>query len=118
MKRDKIIYWVATGLVAAGMGMSAFMYLSNNPDLMKSFDAIGIPKYMVAILGVAKLLGAIVLLAPVWDRLKEWAYAGFTFTFIGATWIHLATGTPWIAPMIALLILAVSYGFKLRLKTA
>lgn len=118
MKRDKIIYWVATGLVAAGMGMSAFMYLSKNPDLMKSFEAIGLPPYMVAILGVAKLLGAIVLLAPVWDRLKEWAYAGFAFTFIGATWIHLATGTPWMAPLIALAVLLVSYGFRLRLKSA
>ena len=35
MKRDKIIYWTATGLVAAGMGMSAFMYLSSNPELLK-----------------------------------------------------------------------------------
>jgi uncharacterized membrane protein YecN with MAPEG domain len=118
MKRDKIIYWIATGLVAAGMGMSAFMYLSNNPELMKSFEAIGLPPYMVAILGVAKLLGAIVLLAPVWDRLKEWAYAGFSFTFIGAVWVHIATGTPWVAPFIALLILGVSYGFRLKLKPA
>lgn len=114
MKRDKIIYWTATGLVAAGMGMSAFMYLSSNPELLKNFETIGLPKYMIAILGVAKLLGAIVLLAPVWDRLKEWAYAGFAFTFIGAVWIHIVTGTPWIAPFIALLILAVSYGFRLK----
>jgi len=118
MKRDKIIYWTATGLLAAGMGMSAFMYLSRNSELMKSFETIGLPVYMVSILGVAKLLGAVALLAPVWDRLKEWAYAGFSFTFIGAVWIHIATGTSWVAPLIALLILAVSYGFRLKLKPA
>jgi uncharacterized membrane protein YphA (DoxX/SURF4 family) len=116
MTRDKIIYWAATGLVAAGMGMSAFMYLSNNPELMNNFQALGLPAYFVMVLGVAKLLGAVALVAPVWARLKEWAYAGFTFTFLGAVWTHIATGTPWVAPLIALLILTVSYAFWLRVK--
>jgi uncharacterized membrane protein YphA (DoxX/SURF4 family) len=118
MKRDKIIYWATTGLVAAGMAMSAFMYLSNNPELMKSFETLGIPKYLVIVLGIAKLLGSVALLAPVWDRLKEWAYAGFTFVFIGATWTHVATGTPWIAPLIALLILITSYTFRMKLSNS
>ncbi len=118
MKRDKVIYWIATGLISAGMLMSAFMYLTKNPELMKSFQSAGYPDYFVLILGTAKLLGAIVLLAPVWSRLKEWAYAGFTFTFIGAVWTHLATGTPWIAPFIALLILSVSYWFRGKAKLA
>jgi hypothetical protein len=118
MTRDKIIYWVATGLVAAGMGMSAFMYLGNNPELMSSFQALGIPVYLVSVLGVAKLLGAIALLVPVWSRLKEWAYAGFTFTFLGAVWTHIATGTPWVAPLVALLILIVSYIFWIRLNSS
>jgi hypothetical protein len=117
MKRDKIIYWIATGLLAAGMGMSAYMYLTKNPDLIKSFETIGFPIYFVTILGVAKLLGAIVLVAPAGTRLKEWAYAGFIFVFIGAVWVHLATGTPWIMPMIFLVVLAVSYLFWTRLKT-
>src|SRR6185436_14457830 len=84
--------------------------------LMKSFQSLGLPKYLVIVLGVAKGLGAITLLAPVWDKLKEWAYAGFTFTFLGAVWTHIATGTPWIAPLIALAILATSYTFWSRLK--
>ena len=114
MKRDKIVYWIATGLVAAGMAMSAFMYLSSNPEMMSNFATLGIPKYLVLVLGVAKLLGAIVLLFPVWDRLKEWAYAGFTFVFLGAAYTHIATGTPWLAPLIALAILFVSYGFWIK----
>jgi uncharacterized membrane protein YphA (DoxX/SURF4 family) len=118
MTRDKIIYWATTGLVAAGMAMSAFMYLSNNPEMMGNFQALGIPAYLVIVLGVAKGLGAIALLAPVWARLKEWAYAGFTFTFLGAVWTHIATGTPWVAPFVALLILSVSYVFWLRLKNS
>lgn len=118
MKRDKIIYWIATGLISAGMLMSAFMYLSQNPELMKSFQQAGYPVYFVLLLGTAKLLGAIALVLPLWSKVKEWAYAGFAFTFLGAVWTHLATGTPWIAPFIALLILTVSYAFRMRAKVA
>jgi hypothetical protein len=94
MKRDKIIYWIATGLVAAGMLLSATMYLSKNPELIGNFKTLGLPDYFVTLLGVAKLLGAVVLLMPVWTALKEWAYAGFAFTFAWAVWTHIATGTP------------------------
>ena len=116
MKKDKIIYWVATGLLAAGMSMSAFMYLSKNAELMASFQQLGFPAYFVSILGIAKLAGVILLLAPSGDRLKEWAYAGFVFTFGGAIWTHIATGTPWIAPAVFLALLAVSYVFHMRLQ--
>lgn len=118
MKRDKVIYWIATGLISAGMLMSAFMYLSKNPQLLKSFQEAGYPIYFITLLGTAKLLGAIVLLIPIWSKLKEWAYAGFAFTFIGAVWTHLSTGTPWLAPFIALLILSVSYWFRIKAKLA
>jgi len=116
MKKDKIIYWVATGLLAAGMSMSAFMYLSKNEELMASFQQLGFPAYFVSLLGIAKLSGVILLLAPSGDRLKEWAYAGFMFTFGGAIWTHIATGTPWITPVVFLALLAVSYVFHVRLQ--
>jgi hypothetical protein len=115
MKRDKIIYWIATGLVAAGMLLSAVLYLSRNPELMESFKSLGIPLFLVSLLGVAKLLGAITLLAPVPNGLKEWAYAGFCFTFTGAVWTHVATGTPWIAPFLFLALLVISYLFRMRM---
>jgi len=116
MKRDKIIYWVATGLVATGMLLSSGMYLSQNPELMENFKLLGIPFFLVMLLGVAKLLGAVTLVSPLPNRLKEWAYAGFTFTFIGALWTHVATGTPWVAPLGFLILLAVSYVFRLRIR--
>jgi hypothetical protein len=117
MKRDKIIYWISTGLVAGPMLMSAVMYLTRNPALLENFKMIALPLYLVTLLGVAKLGGALVLVAPVPDKLKEWAYAGFAFTFLGATWTHIATGTPWFAPFVFLVVLGVSYVFWLRLKT-
>ncbi len=40
----------------------------------------------------AKLLGVVVLLAPVPARLKEWAYAGFAITLASALVAHLSLG--------------------------
>ena len=114
MKRDKIIYWILTGIVALGFAMSSFMYLSKNPELMANFNQLGFPVYFVTILGIAKLLGAIALINPWWNKLKEWAYAGFTFTLIGAAWTHIATGTSFMAPLIFLLLVGGSYLFYLR----
>lgn len=115
MKRDKIIYWVFTALVALGFAMSSFMYLSRNPELMEGFKKLGYPLYFVMLLGLAKLLGAIALVNPWWNKLREWAYAGFTFTLIGATWTHISTHTPFVMPLVFLALLAVSYWFNRRL---
>ena len=41
---------------------------------------------------MAKLLGVVLLLAPVPARLKEWAYAGFAITLGSALIAHLAVG--------------------------
>jgi len=45
---------------------------------------LGYPAYVLTILGVWKLLGAIAVLAPRTPRLKEWAYAGLLFHLTGA----------------------------------
>lgn len=114
MKRDKILYWTTTGLISLAFLMSSFMYLSKNPELMKGFSQLGFPPVFVTILGTAKLLGALALLNPKMPKMREWAYAGFTFTLIGATWIHIATHTPFVMPIVFLAILGASYYFNKR----
>ncbi len=116
MKRDKIIYWIFTGLISFGFLMSAFMYLSKNPELMAGFTTLGIPAYFVGILGTAKLLGALAIVNPWSAKIKEWAYAGYTFTLIGAVWTHIATGTPFMAPLVFLVLTGISYFFYGRVK--
>lgn len=118
MKKEKIIYWISTGLVAAGMLMSSFMYLSKNPELLENFKQLGFPAFFIPMLGIAKLLGAISLVNPWIEKLKEWAYAGFTFTFIGAIWSHIATNTPFIPALVLLVILAISYFFNGKIEKA
>jgi hypothetical protein len=115
MKRDKILYWATTGIVAAGFLMSSFMYLGKNEELMNSFKMLGFPAYFVMLLGVAKLAGALAIVNPWNNRLKEWAYAGFTFTLAGAVYTHIATGTPFAAPLVFLALVGLSYFFRYRL---
>jgi uncharacterized membrane protein YphA (DoxX/SURF4 family) len=117
MKTQKILFWSITGLLSLGMLMSGFMYLSKNPQIVTGFNLLGLPMYFVTLLGVAKLAGAIALLIPKFETMKEWAYAGFTFTFTGAVWIHIATGTPFAGPLIALILLAASYLLRKKLLT-
>ena len=53
---------------------------------------IGYPMNVLKLLAVGKFLGAIAILVPGYPRLKEWAYAGFTFDLIGAFHAGIAAG--------------------------
>jgi uncharacterized membrane protein YphA (DoxX/SURF4 family) len=114
MKRDKILYWIFTGLVSLGFAASSIMYLTKSPQLVDGFKFLGLPQYLIPILGIAKLTGALALINPWFPKLKEWAYAGFTFTLIGASWSHIATNTPFSTPLVFLALVAVSYLFHTR----
>ena len=110
MKR-KIIYWLSTGLVAALSVFAGFTYLSGSPQAVQGFAHVGYPQQLRIILGIAKLLGAITLVVPGLVKLKEWAYAGFTFAWIAAVVAHYLAkdGPVAFAPAILLVLLAVSY---------
>lgn len=116
MKTQKITYWITTILISAMMLFSAMLYLTKAPALAEGFKLAELPLYLLPLLGLAKLLGAVALLVPKWQTLKEWAYAGFTFTFLGAIWVHLSTSTPFVAPLIALVILFISYYLRMQLR--
>ncbi len=116
MKTKRVIYWIVTVIFGAAMLLSSYMYLSKNPMMMDTFRKIlGYPTYFVMLLGIAKLLGVIGILQQKWRILQEWAYAGFTFTFIGAIWSHYSTGTSFLFPLIALVLLWISYSLRPKL---
>jgi uncharacterized membrane protein YphA (DoxX/SURF4 family) len=91
-KRDTIISWVSTVLFCAFMLTSAIPNILSSKEWVTVFEQLGYPLYMLPFLGVAKLLGAIVLLIPGFNRLKEWAYAGLFFDLVGAVYSGLAVG--------------------------
>lgn len=47
---------------------------------------MGYPPYFILALGISKVLGSVVLLTPKLKRWKEWAFAGFTFDVIFASY--------------------------------
>ena len=62
------------------------------PEWVEIFKQLGYPLYLLPFIGVAKLVGVIALLVPGFQRIKEWAYAGFFFDLTGATYSALSAG--------------------------
>ena len=90
-KAKAILYWSVTALFCLQMCFTAYAQLSL-PQVAEAFTHLGFPDYFRVELSWAKLLGVLVLLAPVPPRLKEWAYAGFAIDITSAVIAHLAVG--------------------------
>ena len=107
----KVAYWASTAIVSALSLFAAFAYLSGGQQAVDGFTHLGYPQQLRVLLGIAKLLGAITLLVPGLPKLKEWAYAGFTFAWIAATVAHYLAGDgPKVfMPPVLLILLAASY---------
>lgn len=120
MKATKITYWITTVIVAVMMTYSFYAYLTQ-PTIKQAFQHLGFPNYFRIELAVCKLIGAVLLLQPLSKLAKEWAYAGFTITFVSAVIAHISSGDPaavFMAPAIFLVILAVSYFTYRKLQRA
>src|SRR5262245_13630669 len=99
MKTKAIAYWATTTLIAletlAGgvtdLAQGRSMRVSG-PSVAEVVTQLGYPLYILVILGVWKLLGAITLLAPRFPRLKEWAYARHLLRAYGCSCI---AGSTW-----------------------
>ncbi|PRQ04524.1 hypothetical protein ENSA5_07550 [Enhygromyxa salina] len=81
-------YWAATGLLGAALLGGGIMDLVGPPELVETLESLGYPLYLMPLLGVAKLLAGVAILAPNFQRLKEWAYAGVAVDFLGASYSH------------------------------
>ena len=102
-----IAYWITTVLFCLPMGAGGVMDLVQPPDALALFQHLGYPQYMLTILGVAKVLGVLIVLAPGLPRLKEWAYAGLVIDLIGAAASHAFVGDGAKDIVIPLVILAI-----------
>ena len=114
-KRNKIIYWVATLWLALGMVSTGIVQLMGMEEEVAMMDHLGYPKYLLAIIGTWKILGVVALLIPKFPLLKEWAYAGFAFTMIGAIVSHLAVedgASTLFGPILLLVLTGISWYFR------
>jgi hypothetical protein len=84
MKKTKIFYWIITVLFSAFMIFTSIGDVFLTPETVTFMTMLGYPLYILPFLGVAKILGSIVILLPGFDRVKEWAYAGLAIDIAGA----------------------------------
>ena len=118
MKKDKLIYWIATGIVCSVMVFSAVNFNLSNPlgPMKGAFAHLGFPNYFKIELTVAKMLGVLALLMPRIPRtIKDFAYAGFAITLISASIAHFSSGDSLmfiVDPLLFLAALAVSYFYS------
>jgi hypothetical protein len=113
-------FWIVTALFCLQIAFTAYAQL-RLPQVAEAFARLGFPAYFRVELAWAKLLGVVLLLAPVPARLKEWAYAGFAITLGSALIAHLSIGEGpeawgWAAGTAVLW--ALSYFFWRRLQAA
>ena len=114
-----IVYWIVTVLFCLQMSFTAYAQLTL-PQVAQAFTRLGFPDYFRVELSLAKLLGVMLLLAPVPARLKEWVYAGFAFNLASALIAHLAVGDgpqAWSFAAATGVLWALSYFFWRRLQT-
>ncbi|WP_299625336.1 DoxX family protein [uncultured Tenacibaculum sp.] len=113
MKKNQIIFYISTVLLTLLMLFSAGMYFFNHEHIVKAFEGMGYPTYIIYPLAVVKLLG----LATIWfinnRSLKEWAYAGFFFNTVLAFFAHvmIKDGQQMLAAIGFVLVL-ISYNFN------
>ncbi|SRR5713101_1731978 len=90
-KAETLAYWIVIALFCLQIGFTAYAQL-RLPQVAAAFTHLGFPDYFRVELAWAKLLGVVLLLAPMPARLKEWAYAGFAITLGSALIAHLSVG--------------------------
>lgn len=92
MQGRSIAFGISTGVVTLETAVGAYLDLMKIPFVRTEMIQLGYPEYMLTVMGVWKVSGLLVLLAPGLPRLKEWVYAGLFFLFSGAAVSHLAVG--------------------------
>lgn len=118
MKKEKIVFWTATTIIALFEGVMPL--LTFQTELAKEgIRHLGYPLYFGNAIVVFKVLGILALMIPkIPKRVKEWAYAGFTFDFIFASISHGAVdgiNAQTFFPLVVLGILIISYLYYYKL---
>lgn len=119
-KGSVIGFWIATALFCLQISFTAYAQL-RLPQVADAFTHLGYPAYFRVELAWAKIIGVVLLLAPVPARLKEWAYAGFAINIVAAVVAHLAVGDgpeAWSWSVGTGVLWALSYWFWRRLGAA
>ncbi|HEV2720756.1 MAG TPA: DoxX family protein, partial [Thermoanaerobaculia bacterium] len=97
----KIAYWITTIIIGSETLAGGVVDLLHGRNMVVAGPSVAdivthlvYPLYLLTILGLWKIAGAIVIFAPGLPRLKEWAYAGVVFELTGAAASWALHGDP------------------------
>ncbi|MFC4870286.1 DoxX family protein [Negadavirga shengliensis] len=122
MKKNKIIFWVATTIIILWEGAMPLGTMLFAPEYINAgTKPLGYPDYFAYALVICKVLGVLTISLPkISSRLKEWAYAGLTFNLIFAFISHAYVDKNigfMLMPLVVLGILAASYIYNNKILT-
>lgn len=83
----RIVAWVVSVLLAILFLLAGFGKVVADPGWIERFAAWGYPAWMVRLIGLVEVIGAILLLVP---RASQYAIALLMFLMMGAAYTHFA----------------------------
>jgi DoxX-like protein len=111
----KAAFWTTTVFGPSSFVIGGVIGLIQADESVLALRHLGYPTYFGPLLGLWKLLGAIVITVPGLPRLKEWAYAGFVFDLTAAALSHAAVGdaaVDIVSPLVFLLLVLASWALR------
>ena len=101
-KGKKIIFWVTTTIIAIAYFITGLGNLLPFAHIAQDMAHLGYPAYFLKIIGTWKVLAAIVIIVPDFQRVKEWAFAGMILDLTGAALSRYFMGDAWPTVVIPL----------------
>lgn len=116
--RIQYLYRTLNILLSFFFLLSGYWEITKNELTYPKTLSMGYPPYFIFWLGIAKIFGAVVLLAPNLKQLKEWAFAGFVFDVVFAfiSGISIHSKADMIKSLIAFCVLLFTYSLFIKTK--
>jgi hypothetical protein len=109
-KNTRIIYWMATGLLALFTLSGSFFM--NSQMAIDGIRHLGLPEWFRWELNIGHIIGGLILILPVGKRIKEWGYVALGIDYISALIAHLSIDgavSSSFSPLITMALLVASY---------
>lgn len=110
-KKNKLIFWISTGLLA--LFILPGIFFMNSKMAMEGSSHLGIPEWLRLEVGIGHFIGALILIIPVFKkRIKEWAYVSLGIEYISALIAHLyvdGVSAASFSPLVIFAVLLTSY---------
>lgn len=90
----RTIFWMTTAVIAIVYFITGLGNILPVAHIAQDMAHLGYPTYFLKIIGVWKILAAIVIVIPNIPLIKEWAYAGMMLDLTGAAFSRFAIGDP------------------------